>query len=229
MVCATHTLQHQLSLPHKHSSATHAACVPHTQSRPRQGLLTHTQGVMSCDSHTPSLPHTHSAYVTFPHPRTRSVICLQEPLDPHLSPGLRHTRRTLSLSTSPRDPAAPSTSTHKQPIIPYPSHTQTVIALPTDCLPRTSCVSHTYCGQPRPHPHLKHSLLPTLWGLQPGGQTKIPHLQFHVLGDKEISWTGVERCVRLLPLCIPTPTPTPTRGPRSLTQLEISVQDASLV
>ena len=49
----------------------------------------------------------------------------------------------------------------------------------TQCLSLTSSVSHRLWPSPPPPP--KPSLLPLLWGLQPGCQSKIPHLQFHVL------------------------------------------------
>lgn len=72
-------------IPHKHSSATHAVCVPHTQSWPQQGLLTYRVSSPAI----PTLCLTHNTVSPAPI-HTRSVIQLQESLYPDLSQGLRH-------------------------------------------------------------------------------------------------------------------------------------------
>lgn len=186
-----------------------------------------THGVSCPTIPTLSVHLTHS-YVTI-HIHTGSVIHLQESLHPSVS-GTKHTEdpQPLHHSHSPRLPLPPShTHTHTQPII--LSHLLHRHIRQSSCLPHTYLVSvtHVICvTQTVATLLLKHSLVPMLRGLQPGCQPKIPQLQFHVLSDEKISWTGVEKCVRRLFLCLPNP---PSCWPRSLTQLEVSVQDASLV
>ena len=139
---------------------------------------------------TLSLSHTHTAYVTI-HIHTQDwSYTFKNPYTPSVLRTQAHTGPTAS-PPFPGTQAATATFTHTHsPIIPPINHTVTsgnhhasyryILSV---CHSRHLC--HTDCGHPTPQP--KHSLLPMLWGLQPGCQSKIPHLQFHVFSDKKIS------------------------------------------
>lgn len=137
--------QHQLSHPHKHSTATHAICC---HSHPvimatAVSSYTHTHAHrVSCPA-IPTLSHTHTACVTFPQPHRinhisprilNTPICLRD----------SDTPRTLSLSTSPSDPGRHLHPTQKQPIASSPSTTCTRQAsiLPPTCI---LTVTHIIC------------------------------------------------------------------------------------
>ena len=195
MVSATHP-NTSCHMPYKHWSATHAICVTHPVFLATAGSP-YTHPKVSCPTvPTLSVQLTHPLLMSpsvFTH-RSRSLqkslhlVCLRD----------SDTHSTHSLSASPSNPGChlhTHTAHHPFPI--YHTDTSAVMVPPTYilsvCHARHLC--HTTCGRPL----LKHSLLPMLRGLQSGCQAEIPHLQFHVLSDKKISWTGWgggKRCVR---------------------------------
>ena len=139
---------------------------------------------------TLSLSHTHAAYVpthihtqdwlhTFKNPYTPSILETQTHIGPAASPPFPGTGTE----------AATATFTHTHTVH-HPSHQSQGHIRQSSCLLQIYSVSvtHVICvTQTVATPLLKHSLLPMLWGLQPGCQSKIPHLQFHVFSDKKIS------------------------------------------
>ena len=188
VVCAVHT-NISCHIPHEHYCHTCCVTLP---------VLMATAGFsdIRCHVHhlhTQSVSHTH-CLCHHPHSHTGLVIHLQESLHPiHLKDSDTH--RTSSLSTIPRNQGChrhlhTHTHTHRAHHPSHQSHghirqSSCLLQIYTQCLSLTSSVSHRLWPSPPPPP--KHSLLPMLWGLQPGCQSKIPHLQFHVFSDKKIS------------------------------------------